>query len=167
MILCPETVGRYGSRVSGFTQSVAPQQTALRPAAGSVRLSRKSHKAAIPVGLHCFPRFRPRTDGKKEAEARGTEGRWSLPSWDRSHEAGRCGRNSQFGARKSYAPYSARTVSAEDARRCLEITGEAHMAIQIPRDFRRVIIAASVGNVIESLSLSFCVMKREMLSITR
>src|SRR5260370_948120 len=31
---------------------------------------------------------------------------------------------------------------------CLEIIG-AHMAIQIPRDFRRVIVAASVGNVIE------------------
>src|SRR5229473_379683 len=31
---------------------------------------------------------------------------------------------------------------------CLEIIG-AHMAIQIPRDFRRVIVAASVENVIE------------------
>ena len=65
--------------------------SALAP--GSVRLSQKSHKVPVLLGIYCFPRFRSRTDGKEAAVARGAEGRWSSPRVVQSSpEARRCGR---------------------------------------------------------------------------
>ena len=104
----------------------------------------------MPLGIKLQWRLRSGTDGTEANVGSRYEGRWSSSQVARNPpETRRCGRNAPF------APVALRIKRAPRANKSLKnARGEAFdqweedMAIQVPRDFRRVIVVASVGNII-------------------
>ena len=82
------------------------------------RLSRKSNKAPVPLGIKLLPRLRSGTDGKEAIMARGTEkAAGALPRWFKAPGIRRCGRNSQIRACSALASSVLRERNAEKRER--------------------------------------------------
>jgi hypothetical protein len=98
-------------RAAPATVEQVPAADSARPVAATVarpalsrslppirsRLSRKSHKAPVPLGVNCGCASAPGQREKRQVVARGAEGRWSSSQVvQRAPETRRCARNSQI-----------------------------------------------------------------------